>query len=101
MFVSGGENVYPAEVEAAIFEHPSVLEAAVVGVPDEKWGEVGRAFVVLAPGAALELSDLSDFLASRLARYKIPKYLDVVESLPRTGSNKVQKAPLRKLPLPG
>jgi len=101
MFVSGGENVYPAEVEAAIFEHPAVVEAAVVGVPDPKWGEVGRAFVVLAPDAALDLSDLSDFLASRLGRYKIPKYLDVVESLPRTGSNKVQKAPLRKLPLPG
>ena len=100
MFVSGGENVYPAEVEAAIFEHPAVAEAAVVGVPDAKWGEVGRAFVVLAPGAALDLTDLSDFLTSRLGRYKIPKYLDVVESLPRTGSNKVQKAPLRKLPLP-
>jgi fatty-acyl-CoA synthase len=100
MFVSGGENVYPAEVEAAIFEHPAVVEAAVVGVPDPKWGEVGRAFVVLAPGASLDLSDLSDFLTSRLGRYKIPKYLDVVESLPRTGSNKVKKAPLRKLPLP-
>ncbi|MCU7729158.1 long-chain fatty acid--CoA ligase [Actinoplanes sp. KI2] len=100
MFVSGGENVYPAEVEAAIFEHPSVLEAAVVGVPDAKWGEVGRAFVVLAPSASLDISDLSDFLASRLARYKIPKYLDVMEALPRTGSNKVRKAPLRELPLP-
>jgi fatty-acyl-CoA synthase len=100
MFVSGGENVYPAEVEAAIFEHPAVLEAAVIGVPDEKWGEVGRAFVVIAADATLTLPDLSDFLTARLARYKIPKYLDVVESLPRTGSNKVQKAPLRKLPLP-
>jgi fatty-acyl-CoA synthase len=56
--------------------------------------------VVIAPDARLDLSDLSDFLTSRLGRYKIPKYLDVVESLPRTGSNKVQKAPLRKLPLP-
>jgi fatty-acyl-CoA synthase len=100
MFVSGGENVYPAEVEAAIFEHPAVLEAAVVGVPDEKWGEVGRAFVVLAPSASLSLAELSDFLGTRLARYKIPKYLDVVESLPRTGSNKVRKAPLREMPLP-
>ncbi|MFI5898277.1 long-chain fatty acid--CoA ligase [Actinoplanes sp. NPDC051513] len=100
MFVSGGENVYPAEVEAAIFEHPSVLEAAVVGVPDDKWGEVGRAFVVLAPSASLSLPDLAEFLGSRLGRYKIPKYLDVMESLPRTGSNKVRKAPLRELPLP-
>jgi fatty-acyl-CoA synthase len=73
----------------------------VVGVPDEKWGEVGRAFVVLAPGAALTRADLAEFLGTRLARYKIPKYLDVVEALPRTGSNKVRKAPLRELPLPG
>ena len=100
MFVSGGENVYPAEVEAAIFEHPSVVEAAVVGVPDEKWGEVGRAFVVLAPGTGLTLADLGEFLAERLARYKIPKYLDIVADLPRTGSNKVRKAPLREVPLP-
>jgi fatty-acyl-CoA synthase len=100
MYVSGGENVYPAEVEAAIFEHPAVLEAAVVGVPDAKWGEVGRAFVVLAPGASLDLTDLSGFLAGRLGRYKIPKYLDIMEALPRTGSNKVRKAPLRELPLP-
>jgi fatty-acyl-CoA synthase len=99
MFVSGGENVYPAEVEAAIFEHPAVLEAAVVGVPDEKWGEVGRAFVVLAPSASLTVSELRDFLGDRLGRYKIPKYLDVLKELPRTGSNKVRKAPLREMPL--
>ena len=100
MFVSGGENVYPAEVEAAIFEHPAVLEAAVVGVPDERWGEVGRAFVVLAPGSSVPTEALQEFLSSRLARYKVPKYLDIVASLPRTGSNKVRKAPLRELPLP-
>ncbi len=100
MFVSGGENVYPAEVEAAIFEHPAVAEAAVVGVPDRTWGEVGRAFVVLAPGSALTVDSLRDFLSDRLARYKIPKYLDIMPELPRTGSNKVRKAPLRELPLP-
>ncbi|MDL4816252.1 acyl-CoA synthetase [Actinomadura opuntiae] len=100
MFISGGENVYPAEVEAAIFEHPAVAEAAVIGVPDRRWGEVGRAFVVTAPGAALDLDDLRAFLAGRLAKYKIPVYLDVVDDLPRTGSNKVQKGRLRDLPLP-
>ncbi|GAA0579802.1 long-chain fatty acid--CoA ligase [Paractinoplanes ferrugineus] len=100
MFVSGGENVYPAEVEAAIFEHPGVAEAAVIGVPDEKWGEVGRAFVVLAPGHSLSSSALQDFLTGRLARFKIPRYVDVVDGLPRTGSNKVRKAPLREIPLP-
>ncbi|GIM89116.1 fatty-acyl-CoA synthase [Paractinoplanes toevensis] len=101
MFVSGGENVYPAEVESAIFEHPAVAEAAVIGVPDEKWGEVGRAFVVLAPAQSLTADDLRAFLAGRLGRYKIPKYVDVVDDLPRTGSNKVRKAPLREIPLPG
>ena len=100
MIVSGGENVYPAEVEAAIFEHPAVAEAAVVGVPDRTWGEVGRAFVVLAPGSTLTVDTLRDFLSDRLARYKIPKYLDIMSELPRTGSNKVRKAPLRELPLP-
>jgi fatty-acyl-CoA synthase len=100
MYISGGENVYPAEVEAAIFEHPAVAEAAVVGVPDEKWGEVGRAFVVPAPGRQLAPGDVPAFLKGRLAHYKIPVYVDVVDDLPRTGSNKVRKGPLRALPLP-
>ncbi|MEU4422005.1 long-chain fatty acid--CoA ligase [Actinoplanes sp. NPDC024001] len=99
MFISGGENVYPAEVEAAIFEHPAVAEAAVVGVPDEKWGEVGRAFVVPMPGSHLDPADVPAFLAGRLAKYKIPVYVDVVDDLPRTGSNKVRKGPLRERPL--
>ncbi|MEU8243015.1 long-chain fatty acid--CoA ligase [Actinoplanes missouriensis] len=100
MYISGGENVYPAEVEAAIFEHPGVAEAAVVGVPDEKWGEVGRAFVVPGAGFDLEPADVPAFLAGRLAKYKIPVYVDIVDELPRTGSNKVRKAPLRDRPLP-
>ncbi|GGN75319.1 fatty-acyl-CoA synthase [Actinoplanes lobatus] len=100
MYISGGENVYPAEVEAAIFEHPAVAEAAVVGVPDEKWGEVGRAFVVPVPGATLNPGDIPAYLAGRLARYKIPVYVDIVTDLPRTGSGKVRKDPLRDLPLP-
>jgi fatty-acyl-CoA synthase len=100
MYISGGENVYPAEVEAAIFEHPAVAEAAVVGVPDERWGEVGRAFVVPVPGSSLSPADVPVFLAGRLAKYKIPVYVDVVDDLPRTGSNKVRKGPLRNRPLP-
>jgi fatty-acyl-CoA synthase len=99
MYVSGGENVYPAEVEAAIFEHPAVAEAAVVGVPDEKWGEVGRAFVVTVPGTRIDARELREFLGRRLARYKLPVYVDVVGELPRTGSNKVRKGPLRAMPL--
>jgi fatty-acyl-CoA synthase len=100
MYISGGENVYPAEVEAAIFEHPAVAEAAVVGVPDEKWGEVGRAFVVPVAGAAIEPADIPAFLAGRLAKYKIPVYVDILGNLPRTGSGKVRKGPLRDLPPP-
>lgn len=99
MYVSGGENVYPAEVEAAIFEHPAVAEAAVIGVPDEKWGEVGRAFVVAVPGRRIDVGELREFLGGRLARYKLPVHVDVVEELPRTGSNKVRKGPLRAMPL--
>jgi fatty-acyl-CoA synthase len=99
MFISGGENVYPAEVESAVFEHPAVAEVAVVGVPDAKWGEVGRAFVVPRPGAALDADSVRDFLARRLAKYKIPVYVDVVPALPRTGSGKVRKADLRSRPI--
>jgi fatty-acyl-CoA synthase len=99
MYISGGENVYPAEVESVLFEHPSVAEAAVVGVPDPKWGEVGRAFVVPLPGAALDPESVRAFLAPRLAKYKIPIYVDVVPALPRTGSGKVRKADLRGRPI--
>ncbi|MBS2965867.1 long-chain fatty acid--CoA ligase [Actinocrinis puniceicyclus] len=97
MYISGGENVYPAEVEAALFAHPAVAEAAVVGVPDEKWGEVGRAFVVPARGldALPDPAHLRAFLAGRLAKYKIPVYFDFVDDLPRTASRKVQKGALR------
>ncbi|WP_406690461.1 long-chain fatty acid--CoA ligase [Saccharopolyspora sp. ID03-671] len=96
MFISGGENVYPAEVENALFEHPAVAEAAVVGVPDERWGEVGRAFVVCHTGSAPTGAELREFLRTRLARYKVPVHVDLVDSLPRTGSGKIQKSELRK-----
>ncbi|MFD8500788.1 long-chain fatty acid--CoA ligase [Amycolatopsis sp. NPDC059657] len=95
MFISGGENVYPAEVEKAAAGHPSVEEVAVVGVPDEKWGEVGRAFVRCRPGATLTRDELRSYLLGRLAKYKIPVHVDVVDQLPRTGSGKVLKSALR------
>ncbi|MEO3799577.1 long-chain fatty acid--CoA ligase [Nonomuraea sp. B1E8] len=97
MYISGGENVYPAEVEAAIFEHPAVAEVAVLGVPDAEWGEVGRAFVVLRPGASVTAAELRDFLVPRLAKYKIPSCFDVTDDLPKTGSGKIQKNRLRRL----
>ncbi|MCC5575655.1 long-chain fatty acid--CoA ligase [Microtetraspora sp. AC03309] len=95
MYISGGENVYPAEVEGVMFEHPAVAEVAVVGVPDATWGEVGRAFVVRRPGEDVTGDELREFLLGRLAKYKIPRYFDVVDDLPRTGSGKIQKPELR------
>ncbi|MEU7693833.1 long-chain fatty acid--CoA ligase [Microbispora hainanensis] len=100
MYISGGENVYPAEVEGVLFEHPAVAEAAVVGVPDDKWGEVGRAFVVPRPGTNVTPDEIRDFLRPRLAKYKIPIYVDIVDTLPKTGSGKIRKPDLRRRPLP-
>lgn len=94
MLISGGENVYPAEVESAIASHEAVVECALIGVPDERWGEVGRAIVVLAPGRTLALAELHAFLADRLARYKLPKSLVIVEVLPRTAAGKLDKRAL-------
>jgi len=96
MFISGGENVYPAEVENAIFELPQVAEAAVIGVPDDKWGEVGRAFVALKPGQRLGERELLEHLAARLAKYKIPKSVVFIEALPRNAAGKVLKNALRE-----
>jgi fatty-acyl-CoA synthase len=101
MYISGGENVYPAEVEAVLFEHPAVAEAAVIGVPDATWGETGRAFLVPVPGHRVDPEEIRAFLTGRLARYKIPRYIDTIGVLPRTGSTKVRKAALRAVPLPG
>jgi fatty-acyl-CoA synthase len=95
MYISGGENVYPAEVENAIHEHPAVADCAVIGVPDERWGEVGRAFVVPHGGHRLDQAELAAFLSGRLARYKIPKSVVCVDALPRTASGKLLKKALR------
>jgi fatty-acyl-CoA synthase len=97
MFISGGENVYPAEVESALRENPAVADCAVIGVPDAKWGEVGQAFVVLADGAAgVSGDELVDSLATRLAKYKIPKSVVVLPELPRNASGKLVKSRLPK-----
>ncbi len=96
MYISGGENVYPAEVEAAIHAHPDVAECAVVGVPDERWGEVGRAFVVLRPGSATTEADLLAHLDGRLARYKLPRTIVLTPDLPHNASGKLVKSRLRE-----
>lgn len=93
MVISGGENVYPAEIEAALHEHPAVADAAVVGVPDERWGEVCAAFVVLSGDAGEE--DLREHCRARLARFKVPKTFTVVDELPRNALGKVLKDELR------
>jgi fatty-acyl-CoA synthase len=95
MFISGGENIYPVEVETAIYEHPAVAEAAVVGVPDPQWGEVGKAFIVRKPGTALTAEELLGFLRQRLARYKVPKFIEFREALPRSAAGKILKRELK------
>jgi fatty-acyl-CoA synthase len=97
MIISGGENIYPAEVEQAITELEAVGSVAVIGVPDEKWGEVPRAVVLLREGAHLSEEQLKKHLEGRLARYKIPKSVVFVDEMPRTASGKIRKADLRKL----
>jgi fatty-acyl-CoA synthase len=96
MFISGGENVYPAEVENAVFELPQVAEVAVIGVKDEKWGEVGRAIVSLKAVGTLTETEIIDSLKGRLAKYKVPKSVVFVDQLPRNAAGKVLKNTLRE-----
>ncbi|MFE0172140.1 o-succinylbenzoate--CoA ligase [Streptomyces sp. NPDC059002] len=96
MIISGGENIYPAEVESALLAHPDVEECAVIGVPDEKWGEVPRAVIVAREGTAPDLDDVLASLAGRLAKYKIPKSAVLADELPRTASGKLLKPALRR-----
>jgi len=95
MFISGAENVYPAEVEAVIYESPDVAAVAIVGVPDEKWGEVGHAFIVRAQGSDIDDAGIRSWCDTRLARYKIPARIEFVDELPQGGSGKVLKNELR------
>jgi len=91
MYISGGENVYPAEIEATLAEHPAIEEAAVVAVADPEWGEVGHAHVVARPGHELRSNEILEWLDTRLARFKQPRKIVIQTSLPRTASGKVQK----------
>jgi fatty-acyl-CoA synthase len=97
MFISGGENVYPPEIEAALYEHPDVHMCAVIGVPDPQWGEVGLACVVLEPGAAVSEEELLAFLRDRLAGYKVPKRVAVMDELPVSGAGKILKRELEEM----
>ncbi|MEV2275315.1 long-chain fatty acid--CoA ligase [Nocardiopsis sp. NPDC049922] len=96
MIISGGENIYPAEVENVLHEHPDVLECAVIGVPDERWGEVGRAVVVPRPGSNPTEKDVLAHFEGRLARYKVPRSVVFTDELPRNATGKLRKADLRR-----
>jgi fatty-acyl-CoA synthase len=96
IIVSGGENISSLELEKAILAHPAVLEAGVIPVPDEKWGEVPKALVVLKPNATASESELIEFCRARLSHYKCPRSVEFVDSLPKTGTGKILKKDLRK-----
>ena len=95
MIISGGENVYPAEVESALYAHPSISEAAVIGVPDPKWGEAVRAVVTLKPNATLDEKEVLAWMRGKLAAFKCPKAIDVIDVMPRNASGKLLKRDLR------
>ncbi|TFD52281.1 fatty-acid--CoA ligase [Cryobacterium frigoriphilum] len=97
MIITGGENVYPAEVERVLSGHPALADNAVIGVADEKWGESVTAVVVMAGAGDLTLQDVRDFVALHLARYKLPTRLHIVESMPRNGAGKLDKLAIRRL----
>ena len=97
MIISGGENIYPAEVEEALFDHPAIAEIAVIGTPDPRWGEGVCAVVVPKPGASVDLEELREYAGQRIGRYKLPRRLELVDVLPRNATGKVLKTELRKV----
>ena len=96
MVISGGENVYPAEVESVLYGHSAVIEVAVIGLPDEKWGEAVTAVAVVKEGSTLELEELREFAAQSLAKYKLPSRLYFLDQLPRNPAGKVQKFKIKE-----
>jgi long-chain acyl-CoA synthetase len=96
MIITGAENVYPAEVESAIYGHPHVAEVAVIGVPDDKWGEAVKAVVAPKPGTNPDPDDIIAFAKTRIAAFKAPKSVDFIEALPRNASGKILRRELRE-----
>ena len=96
MFISGGENVYPAEVEQVLFHHPNVRDVAVIGVDDDRWGEVGMAVIVPRDPSVVDPEELLAFCDEKLARYKIPKHVRTADELPRNAAGKVLKRELKE-----
>ncbi len=96
MIIRGGENIYPKEVEESLYRHPAILEAAVIGLPDQRWGEEVAAFLVLKEGQSLTAKDVRLFLKDKIADYKIPRQIEILSSLPKTATGKIQKLKLKK-----
>jgi acyl-CoA synthetase (AMP-forming)/AMP-acid ligase II len=96
LIISGGENIYPAEIERVLAEHPAIQDVAVIGVPDERWGEVPKAVVVTRPGMMLDPHEVVAWCRERIAAFKCPKTIDVVDALPRNPTGKILKKDLRK-----
>ena len=96
MFIMGGFNCYPAEIEGMLFSHPSVGQVAVIGVPDDRMGEVGMAFIVPAPGTSPTQEEIIGWSRNNMANYKVPRYVEVMDALPMNASGKVQKFILRE-----
>lgn len=96
MIITGGVNVYPREIEEVLVRHPDIAEVAVIGVPDARWGETLLTFAVVRPGSTLTAADIVAFCHGKLAAFKIPKELELIDALPRNANGKVLKTELRK-----
>ena len=97
MIISGGENIYPREIEEFLYRHPAVQEVQVIGVPDQKYGEELCAWIVLRPGATLDADGVREFCRDQIAYYKVPRYIRFVDSFPMTITGKVQKFKMREV----
>ncbi len=95
MVISGGENIYPAEIESALAGHPNIREAAIIGVPDERWGEIVKAFVATRDGKELTVEEVNSFLEDKIAKFKLPRLVQTIDALPRNASGKILKTELR------
>jgi fatty-acyl-CoA synthase len=99
MYISGGENVYPSEIENYLYTNEAIREVAVIGVPDEKWGEVGKAYVSVKEDSRITEEELKQFCSGNLAKYKIPKYFEIIEEIPKNDAGKIDKKKLLELHL--
>jgi fatty-acyl-CoA synthase len=95
-YISGGENIHPTEIEKKLLMNPNVFDVAVYGVPHEKWGEVGKASIVLKDGAMMTAEDVVEFLQGKIGKFKIPRYVEFIDVLPRTASGKIKRYLLAK-----